>query len=284
MELVGQLKAFRSTHAIKRVRLDDVDWNYLAGGRGQEVLVFLHGTSGAIDSPFQQIMLLEHQYRVISLTYPTVVKTVAEMTRGILAVLGAEGVMTAHFIGISLGGAVAQALVREAPGTIQTLILSHTIPPSLAIAPRLVRRLKIVSIVPHRLVLTGAKRQYMRRLKSDALDIPPVERDFWLAFGEEIYSHSLTKYDFLARLKVHLDFHISYRFSPTDLVDWPGRILIIESDGDEIIPASLRNELKAAYPEAAVHTFHGVGHSSGLIKSKESAALIRSFVERGKVN
>lgn len=277
-EHVERLLGFRAAHPVKTLAVGGRQWRYLVGGRGEEVLVIIHGVTGTLESPFRQMMMFEETYRVIAPTYPVAAKSAADIVEGIVALLEAEAVPAAHVLGISLGGAVAQLLVRQRPMMVSKLILSHTVVPTPGVVRSLERRLRLVSLLPSRYVLAVARRRFHQRLTADAGDMEPAERAFWFAFGDETYSCSLAKGDLLARLKVHIDFHRNYRFEAGELADWPGDILIVESDGDEIVPPAMREALKALYPQARVHTFHGVGHASGLIKTEENVSVIRGFL------
>lgn len=69
----------------------------------------------------------------------------------------------------------------------------------------------------------------------------------------------------------------NYVFSRNDLVNWPGRILILESDDDPAFKMDVREELKVLYPMAQVHTFHETGHTPGYTNPGEYVSVIKDF-------
>ena len=87
-ETVDSLVAFRNTCPTKTVFVNDKPWEYLALGQGENTIVFLHGMTGAYDIWWQQMEVLQEQYRVISMTYPAA-ESLNEMAGGVMAILEA---------------------------------------------------------------------------------------------------------------------------------------------------------------------------------------------------
>jgi pimeloyl-ACP methyl ester carboxylesterase len=85
------------------------------------------------------------------------------------------------------------------------------------------------------------------------------------------------KEDILRLWRCAIDLHQNYRFTRNDLVLWPGRVLILESDDDPAISAPVREALKALYPQAQVYTFHKAGHTPILSKREEYMAVVKNF-------
>lgn len=54
-------------------------------------------------------------------------------------------------------------------------------------------------------------------------------------------------------------------------------VMILESDNDPLVEASLRAQLKATYPAAAVHTFSAAGHFPYLNRAEEYTRLLDDF-------
>ncbi|HLE52582.1 MAG TPA: alpha/beta hydrolase, partial [Anaerolineales bacterium] len=55
--------------------------------------------------------------------------------------------------------------------------------------------------------------------------------------------------------------------------------LILESDNDPLIDLPVREDLKQAYPAAAVHTFHNAGHFPYLVVPVEYLRVLEAFLE-----
>ncbi len=273
-----RLLAFRAAHPVKAITADGHRWRYFTGGQGAGWLLVLHGGGGNAESLFQQITGFEREYRVLAPTYPATLRAVDDVLAGFEALYRAEGIGSAHAYGLSLGGGGAQALVRHQPGAVRSMILSHTAPPTPWMGRDLRRRLRRMTLIPSWAVLAIGRRRLRGRLELAADSVPPEERAFWEAFRAELYATSLTKADVLARTRMQIDYHLNLRYGPHDLDGWPGRVLIIESDRDQNIPADVRAALRAAYPRARVHTFRGIGHSGGLTLTEQNVALILEFL------
>ncbi len=263
-------KKFRSTHPYKELAVDGVLWNYISCGKG-EPLVLLPGGLRFAEIWFKLITVLENEYRIISPTYPSV-PTMAEHTKGISTILESEKIQKVHLLGTSFGGWLAQCFIRKYPHRVETLILSNTSGPK-GISKRLIRFAQIVtSMYPTQLIRIALRRNYF-----NLLSIVDSEREFWKAYIKEL-SLRTTKDDIIAQQKCSLDF-ANYTFSKEDLVNWPGRILILESDDDPGIKAPAREELKALYPEAQIHTFHNAGHTPGYCNPKEYISVVKDFLK-----
>ncbi|MBU7026323.1 MAG: alpha/beta hydrolase [Theionarchaea archaeon] len=267
-----RLMKFRSTHPYKSLTVDDITWEYISCGRGESTLVLLPGGSFRLgETWFQLITAFEDEYKIISPTYPAV-PTMAERVNGILSILKSEKIDKIHMLGWSLGGWIAQCFVRQHPATVKTLILSNTSGPDsmsekhLRIAPFL------ISTYPMRLFQYGLKMRLVT-----LLNVSDSEREFWKAFFEEI-SLRTTKDDIINERKAMLDYMSTYQFSKDDLVNWPGKILIVESDNDSAFDKSAREELKTLYPQAQIHTFRNAGHSPVYDNPTEYISVVRNFL------
>jgi pimeloyl-ACP methyl ester carboxylesterase len=267
-----QLVRFRADHPGKHTFVQGVKWDYLASGRGSEALLILPGLLGIGEMSFQHIRAFESDYRVIVPSYPFEITVVKKMADGIAAVLDAEGIQQAHVLGGSYGGMVAQCLVRRYPQRVLSLVLSHTggpRPERAAANRRFIVLLRLLPMSLLRLMLTSATRKSLK----DA----PEQLPFWAAYSNEMMAR-LRKADLISRYQVAVDFDATSAFTPDDLKDWPGRILILEGDNDPLAEAPAREALKALHPQARVHTFQGSGHVASIAKLDEYVAVIKQFL------
>lgn len=269
---VDQLRRFRATHPLKSLTLDGARWDYLISGQGREALLILPGLLGLAEMSFQHITLFEKTYRVIVPSYPFGVGTLDRLVGGLAALLDAEQIERAHVLGGSFGGLVAQRFVRAYPGRVARLVLSHTGGPRPDRARANRRAVTLFSLLPMsvlRFMLRGATRQSLR----DA----PEHIVFWEAYSDEMITR-LTKADLISRYQLAADFDATSRFTPADLKDWPGRVLILEGDNDPIAEAAARASVKRLYPQAQVHVFHGSGHVASIARLDEYTAVIGQFL------
>jgi pimeloyl-ACP methyl ester carboxylesterase len=169
---------------------------------------------------------------------------------------------------------VAQYLVRRYPQRVVSLVLSHTGGPTLR-AGRAAASRRFIALL--RLLPMGLLRLMLRRATRHSFRDTPEQIPFWKAHSNAMIAR-LTKADLISRYQVAVDFDATSAFTPDDLKDWPGRILILEGDNDPVAEAPARAALKALYPQARVHTFHGLGHAAPIAKLDEYVAVIRRFL------
>lgn len=272
-QAVDELVHFRAAHPIEQTAVSGVQWDYLAAGRGSETLLILPGLLGFGEMSFQHIQAFEPDYHVIAPSYPLALTTTEQLVDGVAAVLTALGIEQAHVLGGSYGGMVAQCLVRRYPQRVTALVLSHTGGPNPDRAAANRRFLTLLRWLPMgllRFMLKGATRK--------SLQDAPEQIAFWEAYSHEMIAR-LSKADLLSRYQVAIDFDAHAAFTPADLQDWPGRILILEGDNDPIADAPAREALKVLHPQAQVHTFHGSGHVASLARVDEYVAVIKRFLK-----
>lgn len=259
-----ELAEFRASHAPRQLTYRGIQWRYFAGGLGNQVLLRLSGALGFGEFSFQQIRLFESRFRVITPDYPAV-QSLGEMVDGLIGILDAERATRVHVIGGSFGGLLAQVLVRRTPERVASLVLSHTGAPD---GKRRAVATAIVAAMPQPLL-----RGLLRKRLGTTLDgaDPFWRRYFDRAIGE------LTKADILSRVRLQAEFGAQV-WSPTDLAQWPGRVMLIEGEDDPLFPPAARARLRALYPGAALHRFHGTGHAAAVIKPEEYADAVTRFL------
>jgi pimeloyl-ACP methyl ester carboxylesterase len=236
-------------------------------------LLMLPGLLGTGEMLFEQILAFEHTYRVIVPCYPPAIKNAQQLVRGLTKILDIEQVDRVHLLGGSYSGMVAQCLVRQYPNRIDKLILSHTGPPQTARAAKNRRILILVHVLPT-WKLQALLRLSMRRALADA----PRQRTFWEGYSDQVIDR-IKKADLLSRYQVAIDFDRTWLFGPQDLKEWPGQILILEGDNDTVASSKAKVALKALYPQASVHVFHGSGHLASIAKLDEYVTTIKNFLE-----
>jgi len=270
---IDQLLAFRSLHPVKKLTVGKNEWDYLAGGQGEETLVLLTGGLNSSEVWFQIVTEFEKTHRVLSIRYPSVA-AVAELVEGVVAILDAEQVQRAHLLGESLGGMVAQCLVRRYPERVDTLILARTAAPEQQLVSRMKRQEKLVSLFPLSLLLSMSKRRVLHLLSS----LPGEERFFWKALLTEKISSYVTKAWLISQYRLLADYCANYHFTPADLEHWPGAILILQADDDELIRRLAREPLTTFYPQAQVHTFHNANHIPLITRQDEYIKVVKQFL------
>ena len=278
-----RLRKFRSTHPYKHFTVDGVSWKYISCGRGELALLLLTGGTGIAEALALAFMSLENEYRIICPTYPPVT-TMEQLADGIVRILESEETRNVNILGQSFGGILAQVIVHKYPEKVSKLILSHTTTTSPPVdqtlkskkLKKIERLLKVLSFLPPWMF-----RFMFRRSISKMVSIMNTEeRGFWDAYFHEMISQ-ITKEELASIDKCMLDFGQNYKFSKDDLANWPGKILILESDNDPSFHQSEQEAIKRLYPQARVHTFQGTGHLTLIFNREKSISAVRNFL-RGK--
>ena len=107
-------------------------------------------------------------------------------------------------------------------------------------------------------------------------DVPQLE--FLIAFSTEIIRFRLTRSQLIAGFERTVDYYTNYTFTPRDLADWPGRVLLLMADDDPATPEPVREAMMQLYPDAQVHMFHGTGHAAATLKQDEYLSAIEAFI------
>jgi hypothetical protein len=126
-----------------------------------------------------------------------------------------------------------------------------------------------------------SRRAMLNALHTTPMSVPDDERNFWLAYFTEYYAHFFRKADLASRVRLSASYFANPPFQSTDLQHWKGRVLIIESEFDEVIGEGERGALKAMYPGAYVQTLEGATHLASVLMSEAQAASIHKFLVAG---
>jgi maspardin len=266
-ETAGSLVAFREANPLKAVVVEGKTWEYVVMGQGENTVVFLHGMTGAYDIWWQQMEGLQEKYRVIAMTYPAA-GSLTEMAMGVMAIIDEVGVDQVNLVGSSLGGYFAQYLVANYPNRVKSAVFANTFPPNDLIAEQNKVIGTLLPYLPEWLiinVLSGSIRESV---------YPTAEySELVLAFGLEQTGGRMSKEQVIGRFHCVVD-----PFEAPDPVALDIAVLIIESDNDPLVDPVLREELKATYPSAVVHTFAGAGHFPYLNRAAEYTSIIDEFI------
>ena len=276
-EQVARLKAFRLAHPYKQLTTGDIQWQYICCGRGEQALLLLPGALSVGESTFPLITAFEDEYRIIAPSY-TLSLTMEGLCEGISRILEAEAVNEVHVCGGSYGGLVAQYFVRQYPIKVRSLILSHTFILTHRYAKPLWIAGKLFPALPQSLFVPLLKFRLNKMLLSTLRARNHPEAEFWRAYLNEAIDSDLLKEVFTHQNKCLLDLTRQLPFTHDDLKQWPGKILIIESDDDPAISPRDRALLRSIYQQSQVHTFDDAGHASSILRREEVVSIIRTFL------
>jgi 3-oxoadipate enol-lactonase len=262
----------------KSLKIRGVEWHYVTGGRGEQTILLFHGAVGGAETMRWLASAFEDEYRTIT---PTVadVSTLDAVCDAASAILDREHVARAVVLGGSFGGLVAQAFFKRRRAQVQDLVLLSTGAPSPAVGARTARTTALMRLLPFPF-MRGMMRLEMRRHLA-----APFPEEYAARVSEfrqrldHYFDHTLTKRTLLSRVALSVDFNRRESYAPADAAGWPGRVLIIESDDDPLVPPAERRRLRETYPRAFVCTFPGAGHLIPLLRPEELVGLVKAFLK-----
>lgn len=200
--------------------------------------------------------------------------TVAGMAADLEALLDALGLERAPAIGWSMGGFVAQALVRRAPGRVTVLGLLSTDPGGAEAV--LTDPAAWARLIDH----SGTPREQASRLI--ALLFPPeLAPEIDRQFGEVVAAAraGLSPATLAAQEQAMAAWHAHPLGGAPIAADSPP-VLVAHGSEDVVIPAANAERLAARWPGARIELFAGGGHAFMAQEPQRLAELLVSFAGR----
>jgi pimeloyl-ACP methyl ester carboxylesterase len=265
-DLAETYAAFSAAHPMCRAWIDGQCWEYIDAGAGNPPLIMLPGGFGVAATSFRYIAALAEGRRVIALSYPPGIDTIAGLCDGLAALLDALGVARAWVLGGSASGFVGQAFVRRHPDRVVGLILAQSG------APRPLRAYlsracaALLGRLPMPLIFALLRLSIAADLRGSSDD-----RRFWRGHFAEVLA-AQSRAALVSRFRLAADFDANYRFGV-----YHGRIAIIESAGDGLVGPGERAALRALYPGADVYTLLG-GHNDSFERPEAQIATISAIM------
>jgi poly(3-hydroxyoctanoate) depolymerase len=262
---------------IRFVNADGVRLRTSIRGSGRPLLIITGiGTSLDVAEPFER-RLVERGVQAISFDAPGVGQSTAYVVprrmRGVAQtverMLDALGYDQVDVLGVSLGGAIAQQLAREAPHRVRRLVLAATSPglggvpgSPLALLPLITPR-RYYHPAYYRLIAGYVFGGAVRR------DSGPLLRGSvaWLL------NRPATEWGYLGQL---------YAIAGWTSLPWLWKLrqptLVLAGDDDPIAPVLNALILACCIPDARLHIIRGGGHLFLLERPSEMARLVAEFV------
>ena len=264
-------QTFRREFPYKELTQDGMTWSYLTGGESEVPLLLLSGALAIPDISWTTIADMAARRRVIVPAYPPVA-TMDALVEGTAAILEQEGVDRVDVMGGSYGGFVAQVFVRRYPHLVRSLVLSHTLPPYPESASRMRRFARLLRWMP-----MGWVRRMLRRMFQSMMPEWSEETACLLAIYNELVGYALGKKDVIAIVARMADFSERV-YTPDDLDEWPGKVLLIFGENDRATPPEVRERLELLYPGCRVHLFEGTGHTTSVTRHGEYLSVVDEFL------
>ncbi len=254
---------------VKTLHVDGIEWKYTVAGNGNRTLLFIHGMGGAYDLWWRQIETLENRYKIISFTLPAQIDNLEDARKGIEALLNEEKTGRFLVVGTSMGGYIAQYLVKTMPGRIEKAVFGNTFPPNNLLLEQNRTTRKLLPFIPEIIIQRFGAKQFEEKLWPSA-GYDSVIRAF-------LPTLPFSKRAFINRFDLLTDF---FTINPARYEIKRIPKLIIQSDNDPLVPEALRKELMALYPGAQVFTFRNKGHFPYLNDAETYNAVLTDFFEK----
>lgn len=272
-QLRAQLYHFRKTHEYRYLDVAGVRWRYLRSGQGEEAVLLLPGAPGICETSFQQILALERAGCVLAVVYPAAATTMAQITEGLQAILAAECINRVHVLGTSYGGAVSQCLALLIPQKIGKLVFICSGTPQKSLVLKYCLCYYLLALLPAHwihLLLLWRKPSFLSGLRTESA--------FWSAYYDQMIP-SLSKQDYLARLRVWIDFHQHGPVSQQPGVSALQQVLIIAASNDTVFSNKQQQSLHTLYPCALVYRCPQATHMAAISNIDEYFATVLRFLD-----
>lgn len=255
---------------------DGATIHYAVEGEGPPVLL-IQGTGIAASGWRRQVEGLRDRYHCASFDNRGVGRSspadrslsVAQMADDACAVLDALGWSSAHVVGHSLGGLIAQELALRAPTRVRSLALLCTMRRGPDVA-----RLSLATLWLGLRMMIGTRR--MRRLASLGAIMPrrmdpSIDRDRMAAEFAEIFGRDLAQQPAVAFRQVRaMAAHVASDLGALAKIP----TLVVAGDDDRIVRPALSRELAAAIVGARLVEIANAGHAVILHDAARINALL----------
>jgi pimeloyl-ACP methyl ester carboxylesterase len=259
------LRLFRD-EPIKTLNFKNQNWTYFVAGQSDTTILFLHGMGGSYDIWWQQLNHFRKNYKVLSLSYPSV-KSLNELSEGIFAILEKEKIQKVVVVGSSLGGYLAQYLAVHHPEKMIKVSLGNTFAPNTENKAKNETLVKVMQWLPEWLVIKTIRAKYNKEVIPAANNHPVTD-----AFLNELLGTEVTREIFTNRYYCVVD-------TFTAIIDSKIPLQIIETSNDPLVSKNLREALKANYPQAKVINLGNIGHFGYLNEPEKYNMVLEEFVK-----
>jgi 3-oxoadipate enol-lactonase len=260
---------------VPSAHLLDVELHYERAGSGEPLLLIqgMSGTHVSWGSPFKDALeesfdVVAFDNRGIGLSPRTEVPfTIAEMAEDTLGLLDELGIGSAHVVGISMGGMIAQELALAEPGRLRSLTLGCTYcggPGSRLMPAENAQKLAAG-------IQSGDREKAIRA--SYEVNLSPTFRadeDVYAAFHEMATTVPAAKRTIELQLQAIFNHDTSGRLGE---ISTP--TLIVHGTLDGVLPIVNGELIASLVPQARFEALEDVGHMFWWEQPQRSAELIR---------
>ncbi len=255
---------FTARHPEKRIDLGGRDWGYWDVGQG-DALLLIPGTLGRGDVFWNQIDALKDRVRIVAVSYPDS-GGVADWAGDMVQLLDILGITKVSVLGSSLGGYLAQFIAGTFPHRVARLLAANTLHSvdGLDRMPAYAPDLQTAPIADLRAGFGNGLNAWARAHpdQGDLVDLLLAEAGGRILQGE-----------LRARLQA---LKSGPELPAVPLADRD--IVTIESNDDPLIPAPIRDAVRARLNPAVAYRFETGGHFPYVARADEYTALLEQVL------
>lgn len=284
MAFSEELKAFQYTHPFSTTIVDGIEVNYLLCGNESSkiTLVYLVGGTGFSVVWFNHIRQMEKDYRILTFDYPVQINDMEQLADFTIRFVEQMKIKNPLFIGASLGGLLAQLIMRKYPNGDAAYGLYSTSALSASAVKDLMKQYKsygvmlaLMKIVPYswiRKILINVSKK-MIGVENEAEQDRKYMEDFfeWVYrnYTKEFDIHMTTLMVSIAKIKPITE----QEYKKADK-----NVLLVLPTDDKAFSEAAKNELISHLPNAMVTMVTG-GHTATLYKVGTYVESTRKFIE-----
>ncbi|WP_406274506.1 alpha/beta hydrolase [Nocardia sp. NBC_00881] len=261
--------AFERDLDRKQLRLGTHDWSYYAGGDGEPVVLLPGGAGIAIG--WLDLTPTLRDSRVVTVDYPPTATSFDELAEGVVAILDTVGIESAHVVGQSAGGMLAEVLSRRAPERVRSIVFTGTGLYGPEDIPRLEARVAATESTPWEQTRSAA-REALRITWKDS-----GEAEFWVKRVDAAYARA-GQQGAVNAMRWLLDLA---RRAPElqQQPAWQGPALIVRADDDPLITSVHVQRLRDLHPGSEFRAFPEGGHSLLVGRPDDYIAAVTGFLD-----
>ena len=283
MTFPEELKSFEQTHNYSELTIDGIKTSYLLCGNkeSEKTLVYLVGGTGFSVAWFKHILLMEQEYRVLTLEYPIGIENMEKLADHVMSLVKELNIQKPVFIGASLGGMLAQVVARRYAESICGICLYSTC----SLSNESIRGLKqqyrcygillpVMKVIPYnwiRKMLINVSK------KKIGTQNGTTEEKAWLdEFFTWVYQ-SYTKDLDIHMTSLMADVTNLKPVTKQEYAAFDEKSLLILPLNDEAFPKEAQQDLMDMMPRAKVERLEG-GHIATLYKVEEYVKKTKQFL------
>jgi esterase len=276
-ESLKRLQAFRQQFPYQSRTIQGHEWRFIDTREGDQALVVLAGGTSIAEVSYQSLGHFAERYRIIAPDYPRIGK-LSTLFDGLIALLDDLGIQQFSLMGGSYGGWMAQSLVRAYPERVRKLVLTAIGPPNPENSRKIAKLLRWLRLMPT-FVLNALISRAFAKLDVTKVEEYPDMALMW-ALVKEVMYYRVKREDIFNLMYRLIDQTENYTFTPDDLKDWEGSILVVCGSEDPSTPPDKREAMQRLYPQAEMKVFEGGEHGIALTHQQEYFAVIDEFLKR----